>query len=84
MTDFISLSIDEQVKLVHEALKDEVYEALAMDGGGLEIMDIEGPTVMIRYYGACGGCHIGQTGTLDFIEHTLKSQVDPRIKVVIV
>lgn len=82
--DFLKLSIDDQVRLIDEALEPEVYPALEMDGGGMEIMDIEKTTIMIRYYGACGGCPIGETATLPFIERTLQAQVDPRINVVLV
>lgn len=81
---FQDLSIDDQVTLVNEALEPEVYPALQMDGGGLEIMDIEKNEIFIRYYGACGGCHIGLTGTLQFIEQTLREQVDPMITVTVV
>lgn len=82
--DFAKLGIDEKVRLVDEALTPEVYPALQMDGGGLEIMDIEDYTVMVRYFGACGGCHIGKTGTLDFITWTLQTKVDEKITVEIV
>jgi len=83
-SDFLKLSIDDQVNLIHQALEPEVYPALQMDGGGMEIMDIEDTNVLIRYHGACGNCAIGETGTLGFIEHTLRSQVDERLNVVIV
>ena len=82
--DFTKLDIDEQVKLVNDALSGEVYEALAMDGGGMEIMDIEGTDVLIRYSGACGNCPIAESGTLVFIQNTLKEKVDSRIEVKIV
>ena len=82
-TDFSKLSIDDQIRLVNEALEVEVYPGLAMDGGGLEIMDIQGYDVHIQYRGACGSCAIGETATLPFIEKTLQTQVDPRIKVIV-
>src|SRR3989338_5322059 len=83
-SDFAKLDIDEQVQLVNAALEPEVYPALQMDGGGLEIMDIQGYEIHIQYSGACGNCSIGTTATLPFIEQTLQTQVDPRIKVVLV
>lgn len=82
--DFLKLSIDDQVLLINEALSEQVTPALEMDGGGLEIMDIEGTDVLIRYYGACGNCPIGESGTLIFIQTTLQEKVDPRIQVKIV
>ena len=83
-TPFSKLNIDDQVKAVQEALADEVMPALEMDGGGLEIMDIEGNTVYIRYYGACATCPLGGTGTLMFIQDTLQKKVDEAIEVQIV
>ncbi len=82
--DFLKLEIDDQVLLINEALSDRVYPALEMDGGGMEIMDVEGTDVLIRYYGACGNCPIGESGTLFFIQNTLQEKVDPRIEVKIV
>jgi Fe-S cluster biogenesis protein NfuA len=40
--------------------------------------------VFIRYFGACGGCPIGQGGTLNFIEMTLQQKVDPRLQVKVI
>lgn len=82
--DFLKLEVDDQVKLIDEALSEQVYMALEMDGGGMEIMDIEGTDILIRYHGACGGCPIGESGTLVFIEQTLQMKIDSRIKVKIV
>lgn len=82
--DFLKLGIDDQVLLINEALSGQVYTALEMHGGGMEIMDIEKTDVLIRYYGACGNCPIGESGTLMFIQNTLQEKVDPRIMVRIV
>lgn len=83
-TDFLKMEVDDQVKLINEALSEDVYYFLASDGGGMEIVDIDGPNVLIQYYGACGNCHISQTGTLSVIQQTLQEKVDPRIQVVVV
>jgi Fe-S cluster biogenesis protein NfuA len=82
--DFFKQTIDEQVSAINEALKDEVYPVLHGDGGGLEIMDIKDDTILIRYYGACSGCPMATTGTLEFIENTIQNKVDTRLKVQIV
>jgi Fe-S cluster biogenesis protein NfuA len=82
--DFQKMDIDEKVTVVNEALSEQVYDALAMDGGGMEIMDIDGFDVLIRYYGACGNCPISESGTLVFIQQTLRDRIDERIVVKIV
>jgi len=79
---FDKLPLDEQVRRVNEALMMGVFPMLGSHGGGVEIMDIEGFEVKIRYLGACHGCMLAGSGTLQFIEQTLQSQVDERIKVV--
>ena len=75
------LSDDEKVIIVEAVLDESVRPALANDGGGLEVIEVEGPIVRIRYQGACGGCPSAQGGTLRVIENHLKSQLDPEIKV---
>lgn len=82
--DFLALSVDEQVSLINDVLSEQVYMALEMDGGGMEIMDIEGTDILIRYHGACGGCPISESGTLVFIQQTLQDRIDERIQVKIV
>ena len=82
--DFLKLEVDEQVGLINDALSEQVYMALEMDGGGMEIMDIDGTDILIRYHGACGGCPISESGTLVFIQQTLKEKVDPRLEAKIV
>ncbi len=80
--NFAKLDIDKQIKLINKALESDVIPMLQSHGGGLEIMDIKKTDVLIRYYGACQGCPLASTGTLEFIEHTLQSQIDERIRVV--
>ena len=75
------LSDDEKVIIVEAILDESVRPALANDGGGLEVIEVEGPIVRIRYQGACGGCPSASGGTLRVIENHLKSQLDPEIKV---
>lgn len=82
--NFDKLPLDKQVKLVHKALEEEVYSAMAMHDGGLTIEDIKGLEVHIRYQGACVDCPMAETGTLMFVENTLREKIDPRIKVKIV
>ena len=75
------LSDDEKAIIVEAILDESVRPALANDGGGLEVIEVEGPVVRIRYQGACGGCPSASGGTLRVIENHLKSQLDPNIKV---
>ncbi len=79
---FNKLEIDKQIELIQKALEADVTPLLMSHGGGLEILDIEGWEVVIRYYGTCHGCPLASSGTLDFIEYALQSQIDEQIRVV--
>ena len=79
---FSVLPLEEQVRRVNEALMASVYPMLGSHGGGVEIMDIQGTDVSIHYFGACHGCSLSGSGTLQFIEQTLQAQVDEEIRVV--
>lgn len=68
-----------------EALLDErIRPYLAGDGGWLEIVELAGNTLKIRYEGACGSCPSSLTGTLMAIENMIKEEIDPEIEVVAV
>jgi len=75
------LSDEEKVIIVEAILDSSIRPALANDGGGLEVIEVDGPIVRIRYQGACGGCPSSTGGTLRAIENHLKFQLDPAIKV---
>ena len=81
METYHQLSDDEKVIIVEAVLDESVRPALANDGGGLEVIEVDGQIVRIRYQGACGGCPSSTGGTLRVIENHLRSQLDPNIKV---
>ena len=70
------------LKQVNELLDQKVRPALAGDGGGLEVLGIEGMTVKIKYQGACGSCPSAISGTLMAIEGLLRRDINPAIEVV--
>lgn len=72
----------ELMQRINDVLDDRVRPALAGDGGGLEIVALEGKTLRIRYQGACGSCPSSIAGTLMAIENMLQSEVDEDLNVV--
>jgi Fe-S cluster biogenesis protein NfuA len=72
----------ELLKQINEILDNRVRPALAGDGGGLEVMGIDGLKVMIKYQGACGSCPSSINGTLRAIEGLLRRDVNPAIEVI--
>ena len=72
----------ELLKTINAILDQRVRPALAGDGGGLEVVGLEGSTLKIRYQGACGSCPSSIRGTLVAIENLLRREVNPQIEVV--
>jgi len=72
---------NELLKKINSFLDQRVRPALAGDGGGLEVLGIDGFTLRIRYQGACGTCPSAISGTLNAIENLLRREIDPAIEV---
>jgi len=73
---------NELLQRINNLLDQKVRPALAGDGGGLEVLGLDGYTVKIRYQGACGSCPSSISGTLTAIEGLLKRDVNPAINVI--
>lgn len=66
---------------INALLDDRVRPALAGDGGGLQVLGLEGKTLFIRYQGACGSCPSSSAGTLMAIQNLLQAEVDEALVV---
>jgi Fe-S cluster biogenesis protein NfuA len=80
-----ALSDDDKARLerINALLDDRVRPALMMDGGGLEVLGLEGDKLTIHYQGACGTCPSAITGTMAGIEALLQT-IEPNIELVAV
>ena len=79
--DFPNCSTEEKTKVIEALLDVAIRPALSNDGGGLDILGIEGNVVKIHYQGACGSCPSSTTGTLNYIENFLKEAIHPDLTV---
>jgi len=66
---------------IEEAMDEYVRPALAGDGGGIELVGVDGKIVIVRYQGACGSCPTSRMQTLSAIEGLLRDQIDPELVV---
>ena len=79
--DFFNYDRDRQTEVVNALLDVSIRPALANDGGGINILAIEGKQIKIHYQGACGSCPSSTTGTLQYIEQFLKEAIHPELEV---
>ena len=69
---------------IEDILDREIRPGLQADGGDLEVIELEGNILTIKYQGACGSCPSSQMGTLQAIEMILRNEHNPYMEVVAV
>jgi NifU-like protein len=65
----------QKIKKIEEVLDREIRPGLRLDGGDIELIDVEGDTVMVSMRGACTSCFKSQTTIKEFVERKLREQV---------
>lgn len=71
----------QRMQRVVRVLDEEVRPSLKKDGGDIELVDIEGRTVLVALRRACAGCPASQATLTDFVEKKLRELVEPDITV---
>ena len=59
---------------VEEVLK-EIGNALRVDGGDIELVDVVDNVVKVKLTGACAGCPFSQMTIKNFVERELKKNI---------
>ncbi len=71
----------QKIHLIEDVIDREIRPALRQDGGDLELVDVDGDTVKVRFRGACSGCIISEITLKDVVETRLKENVSQNIVV---
>ena len=77
----VLVSDNPDINKINEILDRTIRPALQMDGGDLNVVNLDGHTLYVNYQGACGSCPSSTMGTLKAIEGILKDQFNPEITV---
>ena len=65
----------QKIKKIEEVLEREIKPALKKDGGGIELVDVDGDFVMVSLRGACTSCTKSQTTLKEYVEKKLRELV---------
>jgi NifU-like protein len=71
----------QKIHLIEDVIDREVRPALRQDGGDLELIDVDGNTVKVRFRGACSGCVVSAVTLKDVVEARLKDNVSDELVV---
>jgi Fe-S cluster biogenesis protein NfuA len=67
---------------VNKLIDEKIRPGVQMDGGDIELVDVENGIVKIRFQGACEGCPSSSATLFGGIERILRTEI-PEIKGVI-
>lgn len=65
----------QKIKKIEEVLEREIKPGLRQDGGDIELIDVDGDTVLVSMRGACTSCSKSQTTVKEFVEKKLRELV---------
>jgi len=71
----------QRMKFVTKVIDDEIRPSLQRDRGDIELVDIDGLTVIVALRGACTSCPSSQLTLKEFVEKRLQELVEPEIMV---
>jgi NifU-like protein len=79
--DFEGFSVVQRIQAISAKIDGEIRSALALHGGDIEFVNLEGYTVQVKLRGACQGC-AGATQTLKhYVEERLRSGICEKLTV---
>ena len=75
------MTLVEKIKTLENVLEEDIRPKLNLDGGSVELVDLDGKIVKVRLIGMCSGC-AGAQGTLkNFIEKVIREKVSADLSV---
>ncbi len=77
------IGLFEKVRRIETVLDQHVRPALASDGGGLDLVDLQGDELLVQYHGACGSCSSSIGGTLTFIQDSLSNHLGTPLRITV-
>ncbi len=73
---------DEELRPVVEVSLEKVKPMLALDGGGMKLLDIKNGKVFVQLQGACVGCSASNQTIKYGIEKQLRMDIHPELEVI--
>lgn len=79
---FSEMSLKQQLAVIEDVLDRDVRPYIALDGGGVEVIDlVNNRDVVVSYKGNCTSCFSSTGATLSYIQQTLRAKVHPDLNV---
>ena len=71
----------QKIQLIQETLERDIKPSLKQDGGDIELIDVDGNTVLVKLRGTCATCVASQVTLKHYVESKLREMVTPELVV---
>lgn len=71
----VRLTTMQKIRLIEKVIEEEVRPALQKDHGDMELIDVDGNKVIVKFKGACSSCSRSQITLKNHVEATLRDRV---------
>jgi NifU-like protein len=71
----------QKIRLIEETLEREIRPSLRKDGGDVELVDVEGNTVLVQMRGTCAACAASEITLKHYVESKLREMVTSELVV---
>ncbi len=78
---FASMTVVEKIKMIEKVLSEEINPKLKADGGWMELVDVQGQKIKLRFLGMCHGCPSSGATLKNVVEKELRERIDPAIEI---
>jgi NifU-like protein len=75
----VKLTNIQKIQLVQQTIDEQIRPALRADGGDIELIDIEGNTVLVAFRGMCAQCKMAEFTMKDVVQAKLREFVSEDI-----
>ena len=75
------LTTMQKIKLIEKVIEEEVRPGLQKDHGDMELIDVDGNKVIVKFRGACSSCSRSQITLKNYVEAKLRERVTSELVV---
>ncbi len=72
----------EKKTVIAQLIAQDIQPYVALDAGGVEVLEVEGDEVRIAYSGSCTTCYSATGSTLDAIQQIMRAKIYPSLTVI--
>jgi NifU-like protein len=77
-----AMAPNKKMAVIEQVLNDDIRPYIALDGGGVEVVELKGNELVIAYKGNCTSCFSAVGATLSYIQQTIRAKVHPDLQVI--